>query len=67
MIQTADQYVFLYRTFIEGILSNGTTMTAQEFLNIRKFPMDIKTQYKVLRIIENFDQSMGFVFLLFFR
>jgi hypothetical protein len=49
MIQTADQYVFLYRTLIEGILTVNTNISLQEYLTTKKLPMDTKSQYKVSR------------------
>ena len=51
MIQTVDQYVFLYRALIEGILTMNTNISLQEFMITRKVHMDIKDQYKV-RIIK---------------
>lgn len=50
MIQTVDQYVFLYRALIEGILTMNTFISLQEFMITRKVYMDIKDQYKVRRI-----------------
>ena len=50
MIQTVDQYVFLYRTLIEGILTMDTNVSLQEYLTTRKLRMDIKSQYKVRQI-----------------
>ena len=50
MIQTVDQYVFLYRTLIEGILSMDTNISLQEYLTTRKLRLDPKSQYKVKRI-----------------
>jgi len=47
MIQTVDQYVFLYRALIEGILTLNTNISLQEFMITRKVHMDIKDQYKV--------------------
>lgn len=47
MIQTVDQYVFLYRALIEGILTERTSIPVKEFIITRKVPMDIKDQYKV--------------------
>jgi hypothetical protein len=47
MIQTADQYVFLYRALIEGVLSINTSISVQEFMATRKLHMEIKHQYKV--------------------
>lgn len=47
MIQTVDQYVFLYRALIEGIVTMQTSIPLQEFMITRKVPMDIKDQYKV--------------------
>jgi hypothetical protein len=49
MIQTADQYVFLYRTLIEGILTMDTNISLQEYLSTKKLRMDTKSQYKVGR------------------
>ncbi len=49
MIQTADQYVFLYRTLIEGILTMDTNILLQEYLTTKKLRMDTKSQYKVRR------------------
>ncbi|CAF4921423.1 unnamed protein product, partial [Rotaria sp. Silwood1] len=48
MIQTADQYVFLYRTLIEGILTMDASISLQEFMTTRKLHMDAKSQYKLL-------------------
>ncbi len=50
MIQTVDQYVFLYRALIEGILTMNTNISLQEFMITRKVHMDIKDQYKVRMI-----------------
>lgn len=50
MIQTADQYVFLYRAIVEGILTMNTCVSLREFMITRKLNMDIKDQYKVSRI-----------------
>jgi hypothetical protein len=47
MIQTVDQYVFLYRTLIEGILTRDTNISLQEYMMTRKLHMDVKSQYKV--------------------
>ena len=47
MIQTAEQYVFLYRTLIEGILTVDTSIPLQEFLTTKKLRVDSKSQYKV--------------------
>ena len=47
MIQTADQYVFLYRTLIEGILTMDTNVSLQEYITTKKLRMDTKSQYKV--------------------
>ena len=47
MIQTVEQYVFLYRTLIEGILTVDTSIPLQEFLSTKKLRMDSKSQYKV--------------------
>lgn len=47
MIQTAEQYVFLYRTLIEGILTVDTSISLQEFLSTKKLRVDSKSQYKV--------------------
>ena len=47
MIQTADQYVFLYRTLIEGLVTLNATVTLQEYLTSIKLRMDSKSQYKV--------------------
>jgi hypothetical protein len=49
MIQTADQYVFLYRTLIEGILTMDTNILLQEYLTTKKLRVDTKSQYKVRR------------------
>lgn len=49
MIQTVDQYVFLYRTLIEGILTMDTSVSLQEYMMTKKLRMDPKTQYKVRR------------------
>ena len=50
MIQTAEQYVFLYRTLIEGIVTLDTNVTLQEYMMTKKLRMDTKTQYKVKEI-----------------
>ena len=50
MIQTVDQYVFLYRTLIEGILTMDTNISLQEYLTTKKLRMDIKNQYKVKKM-----------------
>ncbi len=50
MIQTADQYVFLYRALIEAILTKNTSVPLREFMVTRRLYMDIKDQYKVNRI-----------------
>ena len=50
MVQTVDQYVFLYRALIEGILTMNTYVSLQEFMITRKIYMDMKDQYKVRRI-----------------
>ena len=47
MIQTAEQYVFLYRTLIEGIVTMDTNVSLQEYMTTKKLRMDTKTQYKV--------------------
>ena len=47
MVQTVDQYVFLYRALIEGILTMQTSVPLQEFMITRKVYIDIKDQYKV--------------------
>jgi hypothetical protein len=52
MIQTVDQYVFLYRALNEGIVTMNTYVSLQEFIITRKLPVDIKDQYKVRRIIK---------------
>ncbi len=49
MVQTVDQYVFLYRALIEGILTMQTYVPLQEFMITRKVYMDIKDQCKVRR------------------
>ncbi len=49
MIQTVDQYVFLYRTIIEGILTMDTSISLQEYMITKKLYMDAKNQYKVRR------------------
>ena len=49
MIQTADQYVCLYQTLIEGILTMDTNMSLQEYLTTKRLRMDTKSQYKVRR------------------
>lgn len=54
MIQTVEQYVFLYRSLIEGILSFGTNITLQEFTAKKSFPVDIKSQYKVFQCVHFF-------------
>ena len=53
MIQTADQYVFLYRALIEGILTEQTSISLKEFMVTRKVHMDIKDQYKVRLLNRN--------------
>jgi len=52
MIQTVDQYVFLYRALNEGIVTMNTYVSLQEFIITRKLHVDIKDQYKVRRIIK---------------
>jgi hypothetical protein len=47
MIQTVDQYVFLYRTLIEGILTMDTSIPLQEYMMTRKLRMDAKSQFRV--------------------
>jgi hypothetical protein len=47
MIQTADQYVFLYRALIEGILTMDASISIQEYLTTKKLYMDAKSQYRV--------------------
>ena len=47
MIQTADQYVFLYRTLIEGILTMDTPVSLPEYMATRTLRMDLRSQYKV--------------------
>ena len=47
MIQTVEQYVFLYRTLIEGILTFDTFISLQEFLTTKKLRVDAKTQFRV--------------------
>lgn len=47
MIQTADQYVFLYRALIEGILTMDISIPLHEYMTTRKLRMDVKPQYKV--------------------
>ncbi|CAF3448455.1 unnamed protein product [Rotaria socialis] len=53
MIQTVDQYVFLYRTLIEGILTMDISLSLQEYLTTRKLYMDIKSQYKLLEQLQS--------------
>ncbi|CAF0950892.1 unnamed protein product [Rotaria sordida] len=53
MIQTVDQYVFLYRTLIEGILTMDASISLQEFMMIRKLHMDAKSQYKLLEQLQS--------------
>ncbi|CAF1025802.1 unnamed protein product [Adineta steineri] len=53
MIQTVDQYVFLYRTLIEGILTMNTNVSLQEFMVTRKVHMDMKDQYKLLEQLQS--------------
>lgn len=53
MIQTADQYVFLYRALIEGILTEQTSISLKEFMITRKVHMDIKDQYKLLEQLQS--------------
>ncbi|CAF4717328.1 unnamed protein product, partial [Rotaria sp. Silwood2] len=53
MIQTADQYVFLYRTLIEGILTIDASISLQEFMMTRKLHMDAKSQYKLLEQLQS--------------
>jgi hypothetical protein len=55
MVQTVEQYVFLYRALIEGILTMYTYISLQEFMITRKVYMDIKDQYKVRRIIKKIE------------
>ncbi|UJR13295.1 hypothetical protein I4U23_000313 [Adineta vaga] len=52
MIQTVGQYVFLYRTLIEGILTMNTWISSQEFMATRKVHMDIKDQYRLLEQLQ---------------
>lgn len=59
MIQTVDQYVFLYRTLIEGILTLNTTVSLQEYLTTKKLRMDSKTQYKLL---EQFQSTIEYLY-----
>ena len=47
MIQTVDQYVFLYRTLIEGILTIDTPVSLPEYMATRNLRMDLRSQYKV--------------------
>ena len=47
MIQTVDQYVYLYQTLIEGILTMDTNMSLHDYLNTKRLRMDAKSQYKV--------------------
>ena len=47
MIQTADQYVFLYQTLIEGILTRDASIALKEYMMTGKLHMDIRSQYKV--------------------
>ncbi|CAF1274014.1 unnamed protein product [Adineta ricciae] len=53
MIQTAEQYVFLYRTLIEGIVTMDTNVSLQEYMTTKKFRMDTKTQYKLLEQLQS--------------
>jgi len=53
MIQTVEQYVFLYRTLIEGILTFDTFISLQEFLTTKKLRVDAKTQFRLLEQLEN--------------
>ena len=47
MIQTVDQYVFLYRTLIEGILTMKTSISLEEFLLTRQIHMNLQEQFQV--------------------
>lgn len=47
MIQTVEQYVYLYQALIEGLLTMDTNMPLQEYLLKERLPMDPKSQYKV--------------------
>jgi hypothetical protein len=49
MIQTVEQYVFLYRALIEGILTMDANISLHEYLTTKKLRMDAKSQYKVRR------------------
>jgi hypothetical protein len=62
MIQTVDQYVFLYRTIIEGILTMDTSISLQEYMITKKLYMDAKNQYKVTRNREK--EKKEFIFFL---
>jgi hypothetical protein len=57
MIQTVDQYVFLYRALNEGIVTMNTYISLQEFIITRKLYVDIKDQYKVRRIIKKTEKK----------
>jgi hypothetical protein len=61
MIQTVDQYVFLYRALIEGILTMQTCISLQEFMITRKVYMDIRDQYKVR--LNNKENNIIFSFI----
>ena len=62
MIQTADQYVYLYQTLVEGLLTMDTNMPLQEYLLKERLPMDPKSQYKVREKI-NLDRNTLFYVL----
>ena len=47
MIQTVDQYVFLYRALIEGIVTMKTHISLSEWINTGKVHLDIQNHYQV--------------------
>ncbi|CAF0964408.1 unnamed protein product [Adineta steineri] len=53
MIQTIDQYVFLYRTLIEGILTMDIGISLEEYMTTKKFHMDPRNQYKLLEQLQS--------------
>ncbi|CAF1004077.1 unnamed protein product [Didymodactylos carnosus] len=53
MIQTVDQYVFLYRALIEGIWTSDTNIPIDFFK--KKFKIDTKAQY---RLLEQFQSTI---------
>ncbi|UJR34076.1 hypothetical protein I4U23_021486 [Adineta vaga] len=53
MIQTVEQYVFLYRTIIEGIVTMDTNVSLSEYTMTKKLRMDTKNQYKLLEQLQS--------------